>query len=596
MLIQATALLAILTPIAPADEIPAGFVLTDLPNPSVPAPEVLTLSDGRLVTNNGQTVRLFAADGQFITDLASFMPIGGPGALAVDPTGQYVVAGEKFGGDLLRIDLTTLDVEQIAELPFNEDAVFETKNRLIVTAGACTGNCGSALVRINVLTGEIVTLANVDGPAGHVEQADDGDVLYATATDSLNSTEAVYRFESGQIFNQAPVFHEKGGFLAVEIESVPTLNDWVAETEDDGFTGSTYYRWNGPNFFNTPGVAPLVYNIEIETPGTYTFVIHNKHDDPESDKENDVWVQMDNEQWNKAFSNGGPSNIGVWNWLTWFDYTGPQPNEQAFYNLSAGSHQLRIAARSFNFKIDRFHLYQSNITDFWDVDEPESGRGLDLSDATLVQGGLVDIADLAVTADGRILVADHEIPSDRGRIQIIGEGGAPELLMRTDQFKRVDDMNFVNTPGPGLFYPYQSTGGGELFYQKSLGTVRSRSSFEPRRPFLSLAGPGATPSGGELDFNITVAPEGSIGLLLAAPSATSVGTEVPIPGLPLIFSKLDLANTLILPGTLPPVGSDGKTSATFLNPNGSNVPISFQALFFNLLTGEFDAATNAPAL
>ena len=157
------------------------------------------------------------------------------------------------------------------------------------------------------------------------------------------------------------VFLEKNGLVVMEVESTPKVSSWVEETKWGGFTGQSYYRWNGPDYFGQPGNAPLSYEFEITNAGNYQFRLHNRHNHPLKDQENDCWVRVDGGPWRKVYSNKGSSTINVWNWESKFDLS-PAPHVDANYTLSAGVHILEISARSKNFMIDRMHLFNSSVT------------------------------------------------------------------------------------------------------------------------------------------------------------------------------------------------------------------------------------------
>ena len=144
-------------------------------------------------------------------------------------------------------------------------------------------------------------------------------------------------------------YQEEDGILVVEIESTPTVGDWVVETVPSGYTFQSFHRWNGPNLFGTPGVGILPYRLEVHTAGNYLFRLRNYHDHPDPSLENDVWARMDGGTCFKVFSNTGSSSVGVWNWFSRFDVAG-QP--QAAWFLDQGQHRLELSGRSFGFRID----------------------------------------------------------------------------------------------------------------------------------------------------------------------------------------------------------------------------------------------------
>jgi hypothetical protein len=165
---------------------------------------------------------------------------------------------------------------------------------------------------------------------------------------------------------QCTTYQEQNGLVVFEVESTPPIEYWTAETDLAGFTGDSYYTWRGPEYFTTPGVAPLAYQIMINTPGLYYFRLHNRHDYPDPSQQNDLFAQMDNSGWIKTFSSPG----GVWTWTTAFDHHTFQGNAE--YQLGAGLHTLQLSARSHGFSIDRITLYLPGVANGEDISLPVS--------------------------------------------------------------------------------------------------------------------------------------------------------------------------------------------------------------------------------
>ena len=593
MSFQASALLLALTPFAAADVTPEGFGLTTLPNPAVSSAEVLTLSSGQFIANDGSAVRLFNENGSGIQQLGGFGTSGVPGALAVDPTERYVIAGEASIGRVLYIDLVANTVVKVADLPGNYDATFESDTSILISSAACNGNCGSAVSRIDTETSLVRQLFYVDDAPGVLEVEPDGDVLYATRADQPGTSSTVYRFDQTTLELGPPVFFEKGGFLAVEIESVPPVSQWAVEDNKPGYTGESFYRWTGPNFFGSPGNGQLVYDLEITNGGLYFFIIHNRHDDPLPDMENDVWVRMDNGPWRKVFSNGGTAIIDKWNWISTFELEPQAENEPAQYDLTPGSHRLIISARSNDQRIDRFHLYQPSYADPFFKFQPESPRGAELAQAATLFGGVTDVTDLErIDQTNNLFVSEYDTVGDLGRIlRTRDDGQTFDVVFEADAGEVVDDMRFLDTPGPGLFDPFQAGGGGDLSFQTDSGIAFERLLLEPDRPQLNLSGPGSQPAGGQLDVTVGRAPIGSAGFVLAGPTATDLPFEQPIPGLSTLFSKLNPLTFVILPGSIT-VDGNGQGSISYTNPQGSALDLTLQSIFLDTTTFEFVATSN----
>ena len=198
----------------------------------------------------------------------------------------------------------------------------------------------------------------------------------------------------------AQQFCEEDGLVVMEVESVPPAGDWVEESSLADASG-TYYRWAGANQFNTPGFGVLSYTIQVTTPGTYNLRIRNYHDNPDVTLENDCWVRMNNSTWTKVYS----SLANTWLWQSVFDPVSG-PDVSASYVLSAGTHTLQISGRSFDFRIDRIHLYLDSVAVplalFYDetlcpMDWVKLGNGLVGTNGTAVLAGNGDLTPDATT-------------------------------------------------------------------------------------------------------------------------------------------------------------------------------------------------------
>lgn len=163
-------------------------------------------------------------------------------------------------------------------------------------------------------------------------------------------------------------FQMENGVVIMEVESAERDTGWWEfRNHVPGYTGTGYYRWIGPEQHTTPGVGVLTYPFRADRYGDYLLRIHNYHDHPETDQENDVFVSLDGEPWMKVFSY--PNY--VWNWWTSFDPPGPGHTDAIYYGVPAGNHVFQISARSYNFRIDRITLFRFDA-DGLDLSLPES--------------------------------------------------------------------------------------------------------------------------------------------------------------------------------------------------------------------------------
>lgn len=194
------------------------------------------------------------------------------------------------------------------------------------------------------------------------------------------------------------VFQEQNGLVVFELESQPATGGWQFQTGVPGFTGTGYYRWEGPDLFGSPGAQGVTaYKINITNPGTYQMRFRNHRDGGiPFDQENDIWARMDNGSWAKVFS----GVQGQWNWASNFDF-GEGNRPSATYQLSAGEHTFFISGRSNGFRVDRVAFYNTALTSAGvaqNVNTPQSPQSGVANDLTFNLEG-------QVSDDGQVLLS-----------------------------------------------------------------------------------------------------------------------------------------------------------------------------------------------
>jgi len=160
------------------------------------------------------------------------------------------------------------------------------------------------------------------------------------------------------------IFLENEGTVVMEVESRTPGDGWSVKTEIDGYLGSSYFEWTGPNHFNagSAGNGTVVYSFRILTPGNYQMRWRNRIAEGTSSTEsNDSWLRLATGQniadeqalngWTKVYMN----RKNTWSWDSrTVDHVG-NPIRQFF---SAGDHTLEISGRSAGHAIDRIVLYK----------------------------------------------------------------------------------------------------------------------------------------------------------------------------------------------------------------------------------------------
>lgn len=149
---------------------------------------------------------------------------------------------------------------------------------------------------------------------------------------------------------------DANGVVTMEMESQPAIGNWVLETALPGYRASGYYRWNGPDLFNTPGVDTLTFRFRIDQPGDHIIRLRTQHNHPDPTLENDVWFRFDGGTWHKFFN----GDVNFWSTVGFLEDTGMQPQ----YNISAGIHTIELSGRSKNFKIDALEVLPFSVW-FW---------------------------------------------------------------------------------------------------------------------------------------------------------------------------------------------------------------------------------------
>ncbi len=209
-----------------------------------------------------------------------------------------------------------------------------------------------------------------------------------TATDILN----MKVLSNGlQIDCDSIPFRETGKLLVAEIESVPAATGWIKENSVTGFTGNSYYRWNGGDAFNTPGSGLLEYKIYITNPGTYRFVWHSKiMNGTDPTESNDSWLRIpdaddffaqtgtsvkypaggkfvQSETVVEGTSTGGWMKVyssGTTDW-TWSTNTSDSDAHQIYATFAKpGAYTVQISGRSNGHALDRFVLYNEQEYSF----------------------------------------------------------------------------------------------------------------------------------------------------------------------------------------------------------------------------------------
>ena len=212
-------------PALPQDDPAEGFAL----DPVAVAPPTLpggpfgatvfgaarTLSNGDVVTFDGQTILRLASDGTPLATLGVLPAIAFTGCFAIDPAETLAVVGESSTGEVYRVPLDGSGMTLLTNLTFNYDAVFEDADTVLISAA--TGVSGNDLVRVDVNTGATTCVALVPSFSGPLAVDPAGGLYYGLQT------------------SPAQVIHWTAG----QLDGGACLSELDATVVGDGFAGST---------------------------------------------------------------------------------------------------------------------------------------------------------------------------------------------------------------------------------------------------------------------------------------------------------------------------------------------------------------------
>ena len=202
---------------------------------------------------------------------------------------------------------------------------------------------------------------------------------------SQNGTFGAYRLPISVLFvaiatlsldvaAQENPFIAQNDLVVVQAESMGPLGDWVVESGDAGFTGSGYLRWDGSDFFGTPGNSIIAIPFTVSSSGNYWFKLRSSHlGAPAGDQWNDTWIRVnEGGTWLKAGHPAANMNDGF-TFDMFVEPSGGSFIDPLFY-LDAGTHVFYLSGRSFNYRIDRIHIYKDGTSDPENLSHPESPR------------------------------------------------------------------------------------------------------------------------------------------------------------------------------------------------------------------------------
>lgn len=262
--------------------------------------------------------------------------------------------------------------------------------------------------------------------------------------------------------------------LAIEAEDLGPNppGDWVFENDKPGFTGTGYYRWSGPDYFNINGAGEgtmaYVFDIPAGQADDYRFAFRARRisrTDGRTDLNNDIWLRIIREsdgtqvqpngqsgqEWWKMFFSGSLTN---WTWSNSLDRQ-DGVKLPGTYALDAGRYRLEISGRSTEFHLDRMTLNKgtNRSTNESLTASPDgnvsgtsvSGPGTQESDNYLfAEPGDIYVAYAAENSDDQILDLSGENGSYQVRWYDPRNGGG----LQTGSVSSVDGGGFAALGSP----------------------------------------------------------------------------------------------------------------------------------------------------
>lgn len=188
--------------------------------------------------------------------------------------------------------------------------------------------------------------------------------------------------------NEIELVSQYDGLLVIEAESIDMVTPWQVKTDQPGYNGDGYIQAvfgepKSKKIDHSKTLGVMAYPFEIEKAGEYRILMRVSIPYEDITENNDIFLKVDNlkdvnhavehDFWQKAATNGFVSYPDGFHWdeggksQTWnvhFQFEGPH---QIRYNLTAGSHDLFIAARSPWFIIDTIFIFDNSKWSEYDL-------------------------------------------------------------------------------------------------------------------------------------------------------------------------------------------------------------------------------------
>lgn len=257
-----------------------------------------------------------------------------------------------------------------------------------------------------------------------------------------------------------PIFLESGGLCVFEAEAITPGEYWYERSgnyvlKDNhttaGASSNGCLHFTGNTESSGPPTGIMEYHVRISDPGTYrlrAITMEAPIDGGAWDEANDCYIQMVGQdgidgQLTKFVRHG---DSWVWGWDADLETHSNPRFREPIYQLSVGTHVLRVAGRSKNFLIDKIVIFKEGTSQTVYRNAPLSAMETDTgttipddssgsSDATRILGPdgtqLVMGQTYTLTADGSSLSWSYDANSDGLGAVPIGSGDSVSFTVPT---------------------------------------------------------------------------------------------------------------------------------------------------------------------
>lgn len=231
-------------------------------------PAVHVFTDGSILIFDGRNTSHRSADGTILRDYGTRPSSVFASFVRVDEAAGLAYIGESSFGTISELDLDTGTTRVLNTLVFNFDLAFDVVPGLAYVTGSPAGFGANALYRLDLVSGDLSQVAQLDGFSGPVEVDALGNVvvsvdpgLFPIPADSVK----LVRFDSVEVTLGTVLTDEDDGEdFSVAYDGISSL-DYDPQTDrfsvvevNTGATGSESYAWSVDDLGNRAELVATV--------------------------------------------------------------------------------------------------------------------------------------------------------------------------------------------------------------------------------------------------------------------------------------------------------------------------------------------------